>query len=69
MKPREANSEKKLMRLKCDTKAFGKTDILVSERTVSIWPESKESVGWIVLSKKDFNRMIDWYNRDQKTPK
>lgn len=52
---------KDLMKLERDNKSFGKIDILVSEKSVSIWPGE-----WnISLSKKDFNRMIDWYNKEQ----
>lgn len=65
MKPREANTNRKLSSLKRDNKSFGKVDILVHEDRVSIWPENKTTDGWIVISKRDFNRMIDWYNQEQ----
>lgn len=66
MKPREANTAKKLSMLKRDNIGFDNADILVSEKDVSIWPDSKITGGWIVLSKKQFNKMIDWYNKEQK---
>ena len=63
--PRKANTTHKVCSLNRDNKSFGKADILIAEKTVSIWPETKTSHGWIVISKKDFNRMIDWYNKEQ----
>lgn len=67
--PREAKLLDQICSLQCDNKAFGKVDILVHEDRVSIWPENKTTDGWIVISKKDFNRMIDWYNKPQKKRK
>ncbi len=69
LSPREAKTFDEVCLLQCDNKAFGKADILIHEDRVSIWPESKTSEGWIVLSKRDFNRMIDWYNKEQLTRK
>ena len=66
MKPRNANTDNKRRMLSRDNIQAGKSDILVHEDRVSIWPDSKITAGWIVLSKKSFNKMIDWYNKDQK---
>jgi hypothetical protein len=52
--------------LKRDNIEFDNADILVSEKDVNIWPDSKITGGWITLSKKQFNKMIDWYNKEQK---
>ena len=65
MKPRNATTEKKLLQLKCDNKSFGKGDILIEKDRVSIWPESEKSDQWISMSRKEFNVMIDWYNKKQ----
>ena len=65
MSPRKANTDKKLSQLSRDNIQCGESDIMVSDGNISIWPDSKSTAGWIVLSKKSFNKMVDWYNKDQ----
>jgi len=65
LSPRKATTTNAICKLNRDNKSFGNADILISEKTVSIWPESKTSDGWIVLKRSEFNRMIDWYNKEQ----
>jgi len=66
MSPRKANTDKKLSRLLRDNIQAGESDILVHEDRVAIWPDSTMPGGWVTISKKSFNKMIDWYNKEQK---
>lgn len=65
MSPRNATTEKRLLTLKSDNKDFRATSIIVSENHVSIWPTS-DGGGYFSIPKQDFNKMVDWYNAEQK---
>jgi hypothetical protein len=67
LSPRKANVTYWLCRLKRDNKDSGEASILVSEKHVSIWNDEKS--GYISIPKKNFNQLIDWYNREQKLRK
>jgi len=70
MTPREANTFKKLYSLWRDNfPTPGKRwTALVSENDISLLPPYPIE-GYVAISipKTEFNKIIDWYNKDQKT--
>jgi len=64
--PRQANTFKNVCLLQSDNKSAGKSDLMVHDDRVSIYPDGQITTGWITISKSEFNRLIDWYNKPQK---
>jgi hypothetical protein len=66
LSPKNANTQLKLNSLSVDNKSFGNTDLIVEEDSVTIFPEKLVTRNWVSIPKKDFNRMIAWYLKEQK---
>ena len=69
LSPRAANTFNKVCSLQSDNKSAGKADLMVHEDRVSIYPDNGTTKGWVTISKRDFNKLIDWYNSPQKLRK
>lgn len=69
LSPRKANTFKKVCSLTSDNKYSGTCDIMVSEHSVSLFPDSRITSYWVSIPKKDFNKFVDWYNKEQKIKK
>jgi len=69
MKPRNCRTTEDL--LKCRTDNFpgigDRWSILNQEQCVSL--HQPNGGGWVTIPRKDFNAIVDWYNRDQKPAK
>lgn len=67
MKPKDANTSKKLGQLTRDNIEFrGGASILVSENYVSLWPSRKfNQDGYVSITKGDLEKIIQWYNKSQ----
>ncbi len=69
MKPIEANSLKKLCKLKRDnypSKSEAWT-ILVHPRYITLFPPAKHRAAYIPIPKKQFNAIVKWYLKNQKS--
>ena len=62
MSARRANTLDKICSVRRDNISSGKYSILTDEKKVYLWSGEER----LSLPKKDFNRLIDWYNREQK---
>lgn len=71
LSPRRANTHNKICCLRTDHKSTEDHWILVEENTVSIANQKscEKSEGMLTIDKKQFNSIIDWYNRQQKCPR
>lgn len=67
MKPRDANSESELMKLKTDNFATRDYWILHNGESITIANQKNgESCKAIIrITRKQFNRIVDWYNKNQ----
>lgn len=69
MKPRDAKTIRQIIRLKSDNfpPDSNKWGILLSdEKHVSLFGPAKLNMDYVRIPRKQFNAIIDWYNKDQK---
>ncbi len=66
MRPRDCRSEKDLLRCRTDNAPLRNDvwSILNGEDHVSLHGPSGQ--GYVTIPRKEFNTIVDWYNRDQK---
>lgn len=73
MRPRDATTERKQMKLRRDNKCTETGWILVdaSRGTVTLCKQGvgENSDGMVAMPRRTFNALIDWYNREQVPPK
>ncbi len=62
MSARRANTLDKICSVRRDNFSSGKCNIHTDQQKVHIY-DGKDT---FMIPKKDFNRLIDWYNREQK---
>lgn len=68
LSPRETKTFKQLCSLKTDNTESKESWILVDVGTVHIHNQKngEHSTGEVTLSRKEFNKFVDWYNKKQK---
>lgn len=68
LSPREATTEKKILTLQSDNSDTKNAWILIDGPTVvvAVQKNGKPLVQSIKILRKDFDRLIDWYNKPQK---
>jgi hypothetical protein len=72
LSPRKAKTFNQICSLQTDGKHTKNSWIcLNSGSSIAIHNQrnGEESTGRVVISKREFNALIDWYNREQKTVK
>ncbi len=71
MRPRDTKTQKDLLNQKSDNKSTKDYWILDNGNGVTIAHQrnGNKSVWMVRLPKKQFNALIDWYNKDQKRVK
>ena len=68
MRPRDARTFEDVCRLNCDSIATLDFWMAVGDEEVRIFEQriGEDKRGQIFIPRKDFTRLVDWYNRDQK---
>lgn len=67
LSPRTANTNKEILKLKSDNKSTRDAWILLDGNKVNICNQRNghKATGFVKISKKQFNQLIDWYNKEQ----
>ena len=68
MKPRDAVLNRHIVRLQTDNHDTVEGWILIDGSRIVLQNQkhSEPSTGKVEFTRRSFNRLIDWYNRDQK---
>jgi len=68
MRPRDAKTSEDIRKLRSDNKDVPEGWIRINGDTVMVYQQrcGEESTGKVNLPRAEFNRLIDWYNREQK---
>ena len=68
MKPRDAKTFSQMCRLQSDNKSVKRGWILLDARSVILTNQmsGEASTGRVKFTRREFDALIDWYNRDQK---
>jgi hypothetical protein len=70
LRPRRARTEKQLAQLRKRVCDLPGSRLSVFEDYVAVWQnarlENARVETNVLISKKEFNKLIDWYNREQK---